>query len=231
MDVLSSDAKVIYYDQRGCGKSEKADCYTWQMHVQDLKRIVNALAPNKRVILAGSSWGTTLALLYAYTYPEDVNALILSGTYAWPGRGATKRDCSFYRPPNVRDTMYTMSMKYGIRMSIPKEKDKKEQDSLKKELKLFESHPVAQGMTQRSASESPALSELRKIKSRVLIFEGKGICDQKNPTLKNLKDGTGQFKGLLQNLEVYSINACHDPWYSNSADFFSKVKDFIQKPD
>lgn len=35
-DALTKTARVIYYDQRGCGKSDPAASYTWQEHVADL---------------------------------------------------------------------------------------------------------------------------------------------------------------------------------------------------
>lgn len=39
-DRLAKVANVIYYDQRGCGKSGKAARYLWQDHVSDLKRVI-----------------------------------------------------------------------------------------------------------------------------------------------------------------------------------------------
>ena len=48
-DNLSKFAKVVYYDKRGCGKSEKAECYSWREHVQDLKRIIETVSKNKKV--------------------------------------------------------------------------------------------------------------------------------------------------------------------------------------
>ena len=226
-DDLSDVAKVIYYDQRGCGKSERANCYTWQMQVQDLKRLISTLCPAKRVILAGSSWGTTLALLYAYTYPDDVKALILSGTYRWAGTGVIRRDCSFYYPKKpVKDTVYQMSLKYGIRISLPDTIDAKMRDSLVNDWRLFEFHPFRHAFILNSSKESPTLNELKKIITPTLIFEGKGACDR---LPKSVKDGTFQFKGILQNLKIYSIVACHDPWYTNPKEFFTQTKAFVQQ--
>ena len=226
-DDLSDVAKVIYYDQRGCGKSEKANCYTWQMQVQDLKRLISTLSPTKRVILAGSSWGTTLALLYAYTFPDDVKALILSGTYRWAGTGVVKRDCSFYYPKKpLKDTVYKMSLKYGFRVFLSDTIEKKTRDSVVKDWRLFEFHTVSHAFIQNSSKESPTLKELKRIKTPTLIFEGKGACD-KLPYL--LKDGAFQFRGILQNLKIYSIDGCHDPWYTNQKEFFTQAKAFIQQ--
>ena len=85
-DSFKSIAKVIYYDQRGCGKSGNADEYRWQDHVSDLRRVKNHFSKDKKVVLAGSSWGSILAILYAYSFPEDIKGLILSGTVRWMGK-------------------------------------------------------------------------------------------------------------------------------------------------
>ncbi|MEX0883250.1 MAG: alpha/beta fold hydrolase, partial [Cyclobacteriaceae bacterium] len=69
-DELAKVGRVIYYDQRGCGKSERADSYAWQEHVNDLNKIINCFSKGEKVVLAGSSWGSILAILYAYTHPE-----------------------------------------------------------------------------------------------------------------------------------------------------------------
>ena len=229
-DDLSDIAKVIYYDQRGCGKSEKADCYTWLSNVQDLKRLITNLCPSKKVVLAGSSWGTTLALLYNYTYPNDVKALILSGTYLWQGTGVVNRSCSFYKPKKpIKDIVYHFSLKYGILVPSPADFDDKIRDSVVKDWRLFESHPFSVAFILNSSKESPALDALKRIATPTLIFEGKGKCDSRNPILQSVKDGAFQFKGILQNLKVYPIDACHDPWYTNSKEFFSQTKDFIRQ--
>lgn len=50
-NLLSMAATVIYYDQRGTGKSGKADCYSWKEHVRDLKRLITQISDGKKVIL------------------------------------------------------------------------------------------------------------------------------------------------------------------------------------
>ena len=86
-DELSKVARIIYYDQRGCGKSDRAETYNWQDHVNDLHRVVNRFTENHEVFLAGSSWGSVLAILYTYYYPYGIKGIILSGTVPWDGTG------------------------------------------------------------------------------------------------------------------------------------------------
>jgi pimeloyl-ACP methyl ester carboxylesterase len=82
-DQLQDIGRVVYYDQRGCGKSVREGPHSWKQHVQDLHNLLTALEPSGPIVLAGSSWGSNLALLYAYTYPDHVSALVLSGLVVW----------------------------------------------------------------------------------------------------------------------------------------------------
>lgn len=75
--------RVILFDQRGCGKStpfsELKDNTTWDL-VSDIEKIRTELKIEKWAVFGGS-WGSTLALAYAISYPEKVNALILRGIF------------------------------------------------------------------------------------------------------------------------------------------------------
>lgn len=89
--VFSSDTqshrtnhRISYrFDQRGSGKStpmsELRDNDTWSI-VDDIDKIRKHLNIDKWVVFGGS-WGSTLALAYAQTHPNDVLALILRGIF------------------------------------------------------------------------------------------------------------------------------------------------------
>jgi proline iminopeptidase len=83
-DRLTQIGRVLYYDQRGCGLSTKTGPFGWPQHVRDLDYLLTLMSPNRPVTVAGSSWGAWLALLYAYTYPNRVDHLVLSGLPPWP---------------------------------------------------------------------------------------------------------------------------------------------------
>lgn len=84
-DRLASVGEVVYYDQRGCGANPANGALTWQEHVADLDRLIRTLRHGRPVFLAGSSWGSELALRYAYLRPGSADALVLSGYVGWPG--------------------------------------------------------------------------------------------------------------------------------------------------
>ena len=74
---------VILFDQRGCGKStpfaELKENTTWDL-IEDIDKIKNRLKIHKWSIFGGS-WGSTLALAYAQSYPESCTALYLRGIF------------------------------------------------------------------------------------------------------------------------------------------------------
>jgi proline iminopeptidase len=77
---------IILMDQRGCGHSTPRN-HLEQNSTPYLLRDIAAIQAtlNRKVVLAGGSWGTSLALLYAIKYPTRVAALILRGVYDLSG--------------------------------------------------------------------------------------------------------------------------------------------------
>ena len=75
--------RIILLDQRGCGKSRPhaslEDNTTWDL-VADLEKIREFLGIECWVLFGGS-WGSTLALAYAQTHPEQVLGLIVRGIF------------------------------------------------------------------------------------------------------------------------------------------------------
>ena len=74
---------IVLHDQRGCGKSKpNAELRenTTQELVEDIERLRNKLKLGK-IILFGGSWGSTLSLVYAETYPENVTGMVLRGIF------------------------------------------------------------------------------------------------------------------------------------------------------
>jgi proline iminopeptidase len=69
---------VIVFDQRGCGRSEKArlDTYTFPNAVKDVHDIIANYKISSPVLL-GHSYGGTLAVRYAETYPSEVKSVLL----------------------------------------------------------------------------------------------------------------------------------------------------------
>lgn len=71
--------RVVLFDQRGCGKSTPflrlEHNTTWDL-IEDIEMLRCFLGVDKWFI-SGGSWGTTLGLLYAETYPQHVSGLFM----------------------------------------------------------------------------------------------------------------------------------------------------------
>ena len=76
-ESFSHFCNAVYYDQRGSkqthGKIGIAD------HIRDLERIVSFYTDESRPIIFGHSWGAMLATLFAGSFPDLVQKVILSG--------------------------------------------------------------------------------------------------------------------------------------------------------
>jgi proline iminopeptidase len=77
-DALAHGRQLIYYDQRGGGRSPVARDVPvgWTEHVADLEAL-RELWGLDRLTIAGYSWGGLLALLYALEHPDRVARLAL----------------------------------------------------------------------------------------------------------------------------------------------------------
>lgn len=74
---------IVLHDQRGCGKSKpfaEIRQNTTQDLIEDIERLRNHLKLDE-IIIFGGSWGATLGLAYAETYPENVNGMVLRGIF------------------------------------------------------------------------------------------------------------------------------------------------------
>ncbi|HVE51648.1 MAG TPA: prolyl aminopeptidase [Casimicrobiaceae bacterium] len=88
-----SQWRIVLFDQRGAGRSTPTasitDNTTWTL-VSDLEKLRAHLAID-RFVLFGGSWGSTLALAYAQTYPQRVAGLVLRGIFM-----ATAREIDWF---------------------------------------------------------------------------------------------------------------------------------------
>jgi proline iminopeptidase len=94
MDRLADSFRLIYYDQRGRGRSAdgvRPDDVSIASEIEDLDR-VRCHFGLESVALLGHSWGGVLAMEYATRHPERVSHLILMNTA--PG---SADDCQILR--------------------------------------------------------------------------------------------------------------------------------------
>lgn len=93
MGELAKTNWVIFYDQRGSGKSQvspDADSIKLDLFIEDIEAIRKSFGFGKVSVL-GHSWGGHLAMLYAIRHPKAIDKLILSNSM-----GAISSDFSLF---------------------------------------------------------------------------------------------------------------------------------------
>lgn len=86
LQPLERNHRVVYYDQRGGGRSTLTGRLSIDDHVRDLEALRRQLGLEKVTLLA-HSFGPAIAALYAIRYPDRVDRMIFLG--AIPPRKAT----------------------------------------------------------------------------------------------------------------------------------------------
>jgi class 3 adenylate cyclase len=79
---LSSFSRLILFDKRGTGLSDRVSAMpTLEERMDDVRAVMDA-AGSERAALFGISEGGAMSVLFAATYPERTQALVLCGTYS-----------------------------------------------------------------------------------------------------------------------------------------------------
>ena len=79
---LSEFTRLIIFDKRGTGLSDKVSALcSLEERMDDIRSVMDSVG-SKKVILFGHSEGGTIACLFAATYPERTISLITFGVFA-----------------------------------------------------------------------------------------------------------------------------------------------------
>jgi pimeloyl-ACP methyl ester carboxylesterase/DNA-binding winged helix-turn-helix (wHTH) protein/class 3 adenylate cyclase len=79
---LASFSRLILFDKRGTGLSDRfADVPTLEERMDDVRAVLSA-AGSRRAVLLGVSEGGPMCSLFAATYPDQTDALVMIGAYA-----------------------------------------------------------------------------------------------------------------------------------------------------
>ena len=79
---LASFSRLITFDKRGTGMSDRVGAQpTLEERMDDVRAVMDA-AGSERAVIVGESEGGPMAMLFAATYPERTAALVLYGAFA-----------------------------------------------------------------------------------------------------------------------------------------------------
>jgi class 3 adenylate cyclase len=77
---LASFCRLIMFDKRGTGLSDRVAVATLEERMDDLRAVMDAVGSPRAAVFGGSESGA-LSILFTTTYPERVSALVLYGAY------------------------------------------------------------------------------------------------------------------------------------------------------
>jgi pimeloyl-ACP methyl ester carboxylesterase len=101
---LSRFSRLIRFDKRGTGLSDRGPIPTLEQRMDDVRAVMDA-AGSERAALFGISEGGPMSLLFAATYPSRTRALVLYGSYA---RRAWAPDHPFGRKAGDMEALFDM---------------------------------------------------------------------------------------------------------------------------
>ena len=127
MEKLASFARVILFDKRGMGLSDRVHIGTLEERMDDVRAIMDAIG-SERAALVGVSEGGPMAMLFAATYPERTRALVLCGaevkeeiTPDWPW-GESTRD-EFDKELTIENVLARWGQGLSVGYFAPSRKD------------------------------------------------------------------------------------------------------------
>src|SRR5262249_34041809 len=107
---LASFSRLIRFDKRGTGLSDRVSIPTLEERMDDVRAILDATRSSRATLIRASEGGP-MSLLYAATYPERTSALVLYGSYA---RRAWAPDHPFgVNPARMQGILETFERDWG----------------------------------------------------------------------------------------------------------------------
>ncbi|HUQ85445.1 MAG TPA: proline iminopeptidase-family hydrolase [Candidatus Limnocylindrales bacterium] len=244
LEDLAEDRQVIFYDQLGCGNSERPEdkkLWTIERFVEELEQVITNLGLT-HYNLIGHSWGATLSICYALTNPTGLKSIILADPYLstpiWENDAKmliktlpqeTQMSLNKHNLPGFTKTeefqkasdVYYKHFVYGME-SLPA--------AVKKANKKFSSIIYNQMWGPKEFAPTGTLieldltPELKKITFPVLIICGR--YDEATP------EAGEYFKKLIPKSQLKILeNSAHFSHWTDRKEYMSTVKAFLKELD
>jgi class 3 adenylate cyclase len=127
IERVAEFARVITFDKRGMGLSDRVRAGTLEERMDDVRAILDDIGSESAVLFGGSEGGP-MSLLFAATYPERTRALILTGaeikeekTDDWPWGEATREE--FEEAMQIDRVVERWGKGLGLQHFIPSRKE------------------------------------------------------------------------------------------------------------
>jgi len=231
---LSHHRQIIFYDQRGTGKSKrvKADA-AWGMEAQvaDMEA-VRAKFGFQKFNLVGDSYGGLLAMAYAAAHPEHIEKLILSDSAApaW-------KDIVRVLPDVFPDVLEQIAAREKSSAGSPDAADQRirdhflmlfyseaNRDAYLAGVKDLESVPQVSAAVQKATKTLDLTPELPKFKFPTMVITGRYDMNVAPLTAWNI------YKAIPGAKFVVFEKSGHLPSYEEPDKYVQVVDEFLSQP-
>jgi pimeloyl-ACP methyl ester carboxylesterase len=185
MERLGSFARVLLFDKRGMGLSDRVQVGTLEERMDDVRAVMDAVG-SERAALIGESEGGPMSMLFAAAHPERTVALLLCGaevkediTDDWPWGESTREE--------FEASMTTVSERWGrrpesLKAFLPSRGDDPALLDWYVRLKLQSASPAAAEAFMRMAHDIDVRDVAPAIRVPTLILHSSGdqICHVEN---------------------------------------------------
>jgi pimeloyl-ACP methyl ester carboxylesterase len=185
MERLGSFARVILFDKRGMGLSDRVQAGTLEERMDDVRAVMDAVG-SERAALIGESEGGPMSMLFAASFPERTVALLLCGaevkedkTDDWPWGESTREE--------FEESMAALSERWGsrpasLKVFVPSRDDDPAVLDWYLRLKLQSASPAAAEAFMRMAHDIDVRDVAPAIRVPTLILHAGGdqICHVEN---------------------------------------------------
>jgi proline iminopeptidase len=242
--ALADERPVIFYDQLGCGNSDRPDdlsLWNTERFVEELHLLRKELGLDRTHIL-GHSWGTMLGADYYLTHPEGVQSLIMSS----PCISIEKwiEDCNRYRGQLPLDVQEILDRNEADGTTDSNEYRKAEDVFTRRHVRLMDPMPPAmlKGRATRGAIVYDTMwgpsefyitgnlkgydrsGDLHKISVPTLYSCGR--VDEAAP------DTVEWYASLTPNAEFVAYeNSAHMAYWDETERYMSVVRDFLARAE
>jgi 3-oxoadipate enol-lactonase len=193
---LERDFRVLRYDQRGFGFSEKARELTFEMVVADLAALLDALKLTAPVHVAGCAMGSDFAAGFAARYPQRVGKLALASPSI--GHNAARSGPTVERAALVEREGIRAAMKASHDRSYPEHLRALDRERFKRyQLRWVCNTPASFSASARMMSTVDLTPEYAKIRAPTLVIGAKHDTQRPPETAQRVGDAIRGAKYVL----------------------------------
>lgn len=221
---LGSFARVLHFDKRGTGLSDRVDAVpTLEERIDDVRAVMDA-AGSERAVLLGISEGAPMSLLFAATHPDRIEALVLYGGMA---RSTWAPDYPFAAPADaLLESAQAMLAPYlytgeDVEIWMPSHADDKEVQAFVGRYRRAAASPAAMAKLFLMFLDVDVRHLLPTIRVPTLVLHRRG------DRVVNRRAGQWMAEQIPDAKYVELHGQDHFPWAADSASVVAEIREFL----